>query len=100
MKNKVTFFTVLGAAVLIPFVICYSAFSWGFVFYNLYEWFVLPVFISLPIIGYWQSVGLMLFISLFKNHSDYIPLERDIKMEWLIIFFSPWITLLVAWLFS
>lgn len=35
----------------------------------LWLWFVVPVF-GLPVIGFWQMLGLMTFIALFRGGSD------------------------------
>lgn len=71
--------TLFCTVALIIFVILYGSFVWGFVMYKFWYWFILPVFPMLPHISFWQAVGLMFFIGLFKNHTS----NRSIKEDYL-----------------
>ena len=81
-------------------MIVYNALSWGVVMYFFYPWFVLPVFVDLPELLFVQAVGLSLFISLFRKHS-----EEHVKSEYIdgntkmwSFFTVPWILLFMGWL--
>ena len=78
----------------------YSSLAWGLVGLKFYNWFLLPIFIDLPIINYWQAVGLMFFISLFRNHTNSSIKEehKDKKLVWIQISLGPWITLFIGYL--
>jgi hypothetical protein len=71
----------LGTLAVLGIFIIYNSFSWGFVLYKFYYWFLLPVFTSLPLIDFYQAVGLMLFISLFKVHITNIKTEKEGKTK-------------------
>lgn len=89
------FFTlVIGAIVII-----YFAFSWGFVLFKLWGWFILPVFPMLPFITLWQAVGLSMFVDLFKNHTSHTYKEDPDRKNSATIngIISPWLMLLLAW---
>lgn len=85
----VTFVLLVGGALL------YSSFAWGFVFFKLFSWFVLPVFSTLPAVTFHQSVGLMFFVGLFKSSEASDLYLNDTKIEK-----KPnlWITLALPWL--
>jgi len=85
--------------VAIAFV--YDVFSWGFVFYKLWYWFVLTAFVGLPAITLTQAIGLMIFLGLFKNFN--IPMIKDEflaekKNRFWSLLLLPWVTLLVGYL--
>ena len=99
------FILLIGAVIFLVAVIVgsvvYESFSWGFVCFKFWGWFVLPVFTTLPHITFWQAIGLMFFISLFKalnynsyNHSKDKEFEK-VKLTSSLI--APWITLLVGY---
>lgn len=94
--NKLFGFLALlsGTAFMIVAVLCYSTFSWGFVLYKLYYWFLNPVFV-LPQITYYNAIGIYLFISLFKTQFPQIKSEFK-ENEW-IMWIMPWLILGMAW---
>lgn len=87
-----TLLTILGVLLLITILICYSTFSWGFVLMKFWVWFLLPIFPTLPYINFWQSIGLILFMSLFA------PSNKKSKDMWYTIICTPWITLFIGWI--
>lgn len=92
---------ILGGIVGIGLLFLYSSFSWGFVFFKYYYWFVLPVFATLPHIAFAQAVGLMIFVGLFKTidstemHIDGKKVEK--KPNWGIGIILPWLVLGIAY---
>lgn len=101
MKNLSTLISII--IFLLAFIF-YSMFSWGFVCFKFWEWFIVPVFPTLPHIGLIQCIGLMFFISLFKNH--YYKEKNDEKnddntlenLKLAIIY--PWLTVLLGYIFK
>ena len=94
--------TALGALVLVPLLMLYSCFSWGLITLKFYTWFILPVFVNLPLITLVQAVGFIFFIGLFKGVSTQnIKKEyRDSTTEYIVLFITPWLSLLFGWLFK
>jgi hypothetical protein len=90
---------ILVAAVVIFFV-AYDALAWGLVCWKFWYWFVLPVFPTLPEIAFWQAVGLMFFISLFKNTTQQVIKEeyRDNSTQMIMTFIVPWLALLMGYI--
>jgi len=80
--------------------LAFGAFAWGFIFFKFWGWFVLPVFTTLPVINIFQSIGLAIFLGLFKNQVYPIAKEeyRDQTTTNIVQFFSPFITFVVGWL--
>lgn len=91
---------ILGFLVMIPLILIYGTFTKAFVLMKFYEWFILPIFITLPIFTFWQWVGLALFIQLFKSNGESIKNEyKDKKILWVKIILGPWLVLLIGYLF-
>ena len=75
--------------------IMYIAFAWGFILYEYYYWFLLPVFTTLPLITYYQAVGLACFINLFKNQ-HYLQFKQEFRDDSLIggmLFLTPFLVI-------
>jgi hypothetical protein len=90
----VIIFIVLFAAAL-----AYGAFSWGFVMYKFWYWFLLPVFPALPEINFGHAVGLAVFIGLFHTVPTQI-LKKEYKDELqgaIMPIIAPWVTFLFGW---
>ena len=89
------FFSVLAVAGIIIFFLAYDALAWGLVCYKFWYWFVLPVFPTLPQIVFWQAVGLMFFIALFKNTAHQIVKKEycDSTAQIITTFIIPWVAL-------
>ena len=84
---------LVGLGFLAIFIL-YKSFSWGFVLYKFWYWFLLPVFTELPEINFYEAVGLMLFLSLFKNNK--VTENENEKINWKQVFLLPWLTLLIG----
>jgi len=87
---------LLGGIALFFLAIAYSTFSWGYVTYKFYYWFVLPVFTDLPAMSLAQAVGIALFISLFKNHSSKKTTGNE--TNWPLALAQPWVVVFVGWI--
>ena len=74
--------------------IAYSVLSWGYVCFIFWEWFVVPVFTTLPIITYYQSVGLIVFTTVLKN-LDINENEKDTKYVVGAII-APWLIFMIG----
>jgi hypothetical protein len=89
-------FAFLGALIagiaVFAGIYLYTTFTWGLVVYKFWYWFIIPVFTTVPHVNYIQAIGLMLFISLFKNH------HSDSKSSNLMLFLTPWVVLFLGWL--
>jgi hypothetical protein len=85
-------FIIIVAIILGMFL--YDTLAWGLVLFKFWGWFVLPVFVTLPILTFVQALGLMLVIGMFKNHkiNSIKKQYRDDKMS-NVYWYMPWITL-------
>lgn len=96
MKDINTFFITC----ILTFIgLIYNALCWGLVMYNFWQWFILPVFPALPEVNYIHAIGLMVFISLFKETSgikNYT--EKEMTQQVIILIIMPWVVLLFGWL--
>ena len=84
--------------VLLAAALAYGAFSWGFVMYKFWYWFLLPVFPALPQITFAHAVGLAVFIGLFHTVPTQI-VKKEYKDETqgaILPLIAPWITFLVG----
>ena len=83
-------------------MIIYSSFSWGFVLFKFWHWFMMPVFFTLPSISFYQAVGILLFIGVFKTKVLEVPLKDEFidskkKINNIIIrVIAPWMVLLMG----
>jgi hypothetical protein len=90
---------LFGIVAITLVLLCYNAFSWGYVSYVLYGWFILPTFPEAPQLSILQFVGIALFLSALKPHlgpvikSEY----EDDGAKWSKIILAPWLLLLFAW---
>lgn len=90
---------MIGGLFLVMLTILYGAFAGGYVVSVGYEWFVLPIFPSLPHFTLHQIIGLCLFLGTLKSYSmTSIKDEyRNKTAEWVGAILSPWITLILMW---
>jgi thiol:disulfide interchange protein len=89
-----TLIALIGIAVVFCGLLLYETFSYGFLFLKVYTWFLLPIFPMMPVIGFWEAVGLAFFTCVFRRPRTHK--NKDEEFEW-GAFLSPWITLLFAW---
>ena len=91
---------LLGTILILPFLVLYSAFSWGFVATVLSGWFVIPLFPEFPQLSWIEFAGISLFISCFviepvNQIKDDCRVERPaILIE---MYLRPWLLLLISW---
>jgi len=80
--------------------LAWGAFAWGFVLYKFWQWFLLPVFPTLPHISISQAVGLMIVVQLFDKNIPQVFddefLNTDKKNYFDII--SPIIAFVFGWI--
>lgn len=77
----------------------YGAFSWGYVAYKFYYWFVFPLWEGLPQYQITQFVGILLFVNVL-THKEYPQISeefKDMRLTYLSMFFGPWLTLFLGW---
>lgn len=94
--------TIVVALLIIAVTTVYICFSWGFVCFKFYWWFILPVFPDMPHLDLWQCMGLMFFISLFRNHTS-VSYKKEEGKEWtdaINNLLAPWILLFIASFFN
>lgn len=98
MKNLIV---LLGVMAIVPLVILYSSFSWGWVASVMMKWYIIPVFPDFPILSWMQLAGIMFFVQCFT----YSP-KTQVKDEYenktahtTSVLLAPWLTLLCAWVF-
>jgi len=92
-------FTLIGVIGFIALIVLYGAFSWGYVSYTFYNWFVLPTFTDLPHFTIIQFVGFSLFLNtLIRHSSTHIKDEyKDKTTEHVSAFLMPWLVLFFGW---
>ncbi len=91
---------LVGLVALIPLMVLYGSMSWGYVLLKFWTWFMLPVFTTVPHITFWQAVGLMLVISMFKGTGTLDIKDEYKEDKWHRIAYSlmgPWLTLACGW---
>lgn len=84
-------------------VILYKSFSWGFVGFKIYNWFIIPIFTGAPVLSWVYIAGIMFFVNCFtsSNTISYIKEEyRDNTSGISASIFAPWLMLLSAWVFK
>jgi hypothetical protein len=91
--------TFIGAVGLVALVVLYGSFSWGFVSYTFYNWFVLTSLTQLPKISVYEFIGFAIFLnSLIRGGQTYIKDEyKDKGTEYTMLFLSPWFVLFFGW---
>ena len=83
-------------------ILIYSSFSWGFVLFKFWHWFMMPVFFTLPSISFYQAVGILLFIGVFKSKVPEVPLKDEFtdskkKINNIVIqLLAPWMVLIMG----
>ena len=85
---------ILGAAFV------YDTLAWGLVLHKFWGWFVLPVFVDLPVLTFVQALGLMFVIGLFKSHVTQ-SIKKKYREEYTslyVLLLAPWVSLLFGYL--
>jgi len=95
---------ILGSLVILPLMLLYLAFSWGYVCNVLYYWFIIPVFPNLPLLTITQCIGIVLFLSIFKSHSN-TSYNKEFKEKYVDeaatysnIILQPWVILFSSYI--
>jgi hypothetical protein len=84
----------IGSIALVLLMVLYGSLVGGLLIFNFYNWFLLPVFPSLPEITYTMAIGLGFFkmsVSRYETKKD----ER--KTDWGFVFIMPWVVMLFGW---
>jgi hypothetical protein len=91
---------LIGVIGLVAVLILYGAFSWGFVTYTFYNWFVLTSFPDLPHFSIVQFIGFSLFLNTLIRHGSVSIKEeyKDKTHEYISMFLNPWLILFFGWL--
>lgn len=91
---------LVGIIFLVPIMVLYSSFAWGYVATVIYSWFILPLFPNLPLFTWLQFAGIMIFVNCFVKPSiNNIKKEyKDEQANWTSILLNPWLALLAAWI--
>jgi len=89
----------LGVLVLVPIIVLYSSFSWGYVATIFWGWFIIPLFPDLHSFTWIQFAGIMFLVNCFTKHSKtQIKDEyKDNVVSWTQLIVAPWLTLLGGW---
>ncbi|MOA41853.1 hypothetical protein D3C78_1638580 [compost metagenome] len=93
--------TITGIVGLLALVIFVDTMAWGYVCFKFWHWFIMPAFTIAPNLNFWQCVGIMFFIALFKNHSQNKD-NKDEKNYSTVVggLLTPWLFLAIAYFFS
>ena len=97
------FILILGAIALFTIAFVYAPLVWGLVTLQFWTWFILPIFPELPVLEYWQAVGVFFFISLFRATTiDTLKEEfkKDKSSIFILALLTPWFVLLVGYIFN
>lgn len=93
---------LVGIIALIPLLVLYSSFSWGFVATIIYKWFVLPLFPQFPVLTWIQFAGIMFFINCFVHgFSQVSNIKKEYRDElngFITLILAPWLTLFGAYI--
>ena len=84
-------------------VFCYTIFSWGYVSFQFYDWFVLKYYPNLPHFTIYQFIGFRFLISTFIHYSDNSDIKNEykdkIETRYVIALLTPWLTLLLGYMY-
>lgn len=101
-----TFITVIIGIIIflivVGMVFVYDTLAWGLVLYKFWGWFVIPVFVELPVISFVQALGLMFVIGLFKSNFTGENLKDEYKKnKWnstIVVLLYPWVAFFFGYL--
>lgn len=89
----------IAVAVLTPILLAVVYILNGWVIFNYWGWFVLPVFETLPVITLAQAVGLSLVSSLFKTGTYGLAKDENVS-KWSkfgMMLFAPVYMVILGW---
>ena len=95
-------FELIGFVFVLGLTFIYNTLSWGLVLFKFWGWFVLPIFVTLPIITFVQAIGLVFVIGLFRSKYQGENIRDEfLKSEWEsagLMLIKPWVILFLGWL--
>ena len=107
LKNKLnpengSFFKRVGFPLVIILVALYL-FSYGFVGYKLWNWFISPIFSNNGTVKISSMIGMFLLVKLFALKLDIEKLlesksEEELGLITVSVFAAPWISLFIGFL--
>lgn len=92
---------IISIITLALIFLIYSSFSWGFVCYKLYNWFVLTEINNMPYFQWWQFVGFHLFVvsisykGKFQIKDEYL---QDKSTRYIGAIILPWTMLFLCYI--
>ena len=96
------FLGCLGILALIPILLFYNAFSWGFVCSKFYLWFIVSVIPGVPQFTVLQFIGFMFFLlAIMPKHNHAEINEEHLKNKYQhfsTLMLAPWMCLLCGYL--
>lgn len=94
----------IAVVLIMAFFAIYKSFTYGLLLMKFWSWFIVPVFTTLPLLDYWQSVGIVMFLCIFNNYSkvsdikeEYVDKQKK-KIINVMIIITPWVLLLIGFL--
>jgi hypothetical protein len=84
---------------LVPIIILYNCFSWGFVASKIASWYIIPLFPEFPVLTWVEYAGIMFFVSCFIN-TNKTSIKDEFRDDIAALagnLINPWLTLLSAW---
>ena len=99
MKNLLALF---GVFAIVPLLILYSSFSWGYVATVFQDWFITPIWPDLIKLSWKQFAGISFFIGCFIRPSQ-ISIKEELKdntQTYTYDLIGPWIVLASGWVFT
>ena len=98
MSKDTSGLEAIGALLLLLFIPVIYVLN-GWVIQNYWNWFVLPVFETLPILTLGQSVGLSLVVSMFKADISNVTKKDSEALERLTtMLLAPPLMVLFGWI--
>jgi hypothetical protein len=90
--------SIIFGSLFVMLIVSYVTFSYGFLVFYFWKWFLMPVFPSLLYLTIYQAMGISMFIGLFKTPQMSIKKEFKDESPAVLVgsFFAPWITLLLG----
>jgi hypothetical protein len=89
-----------GAILMILAIILIIPASYAFVLLKFYSWFLLPVFVGLPIITYYQALGLIFTANILKYKYTNSKKEKNDNFwsSFTNAILAPWVSLYLGYL--